>query len=206
MRQREREPAMGLDRNPRPSRGRCLSPRLTASHFRLFQVSGKICPLQHGAEAQHMFSFSISAVCFAATSVPSKEPVDVGEEAKKSANQTPPPQALHRHYSPLTAHQLIYVSLHCQQWQDVSKRFWEGRIGRRSFFGADWFFFFLLCQSRTWLVQMWSAVCLRWGFHPAVLKKRGEKGRDGDDEHSAEHPRSKSENRLIYILFQSWQQ
>lgn len=84
--QTEREPTMGLERNPRPSRGQCLSPRLTASHFRPFKVSGKICRLQHGAEAQHMFSFSISAVCFAATSVPSKGPVDVGEEAKTLAN------------------------------------------------------------------------------------------------------------------------
>lgn len=107
-RERGGEPALGLERNPRPSRGRCLSPRLTASHFRPFQVAGKIRRLRHGAEAQHMFSFSISAVCFAATSVPSKGPVDVGEEAETLANQTLELPTATINIS--LAHHLIYVS------------------------------------------------------------------------------------------------
>lgn len=149
MRQREREPAMGLDRNPRPSRGRCLSPRLTASHFRLFQVSGKICPLQHGAEAQHMFSFSISAVCFAATSVPSKGPVDVGEEAKKSANQTPPPKPSTTtiHLSLLT----ISSTSPCIASSDRTSAnvFEKVGLGGVRFLEPIGSFFFFLCQSRT---------------------------------------------------------
>lgn len=145
MRQRERASDWVLERNPRPSRGRCLSPRLTASHFRPFQVSGKICRLQRATEAQHMFSFSISAVCFAATSVPSNGPVDVGEEAKTLANRTlhppanPPPPLLASLRSPSHLRLLALAAV----MGTSANLFEKVGLGGVPFFGTDRFFFFM---------------------------------------------------------------
>lgn len=94
-RERERESQrLGLDRNPGPSRGRCLSPRLTASRFRpafssLWQDPS---PFAAPQKPRTCFLLASQQFCTAAHIYAVQRPVDVGgrAEARGQPNSRPP--------------------------------------------------------------------------------------------------------------------